>query len=289
MKRAPWDSFSRRRALIGASVASLLVVPGVGGGAYAYWRRGKIGALDSPLAMLPNVEASGEIPARQRVLLVGDSRMSRWRPSGGSLAGASIVNGGVGGVTLAQLYPHVDRLIDAAAPTVTVVQVGINDLVAAMLLDDARAQIVVQDVIGYLMALVSKHTQRSSPLLLTSILPPSTPRDFYRFAPMSQLIRYVQTVNVALASEALPANVRWLDLGKGMEYGTDGLLPDRYSVDTLHLNDDGYRRFATLIDGTLAESIVASRASQSDGMSHDAVGESLPSINSAMTREGALQ
>lgn len=190
-------------------------------------RRGEAGAVRMP-----------------RVVLIGDSTISRW-PFDGRSQGWEIVNRGIAGETSAQLvyrFP-VDAL--ALKPDVVVVQTGVNDLVAASLLEGPRGEAIAGGVTGNLQRIAREGVEAGVPVLLITLVPPSRPELLRRPVWSSRIYAQVQGVNEALLAWEAPAGVTVVD-HRGM-FGGDAILPVKYAADALHFDEAGYALFEKLV------------------------------------------
>ena len=72
--------------------------------------------------------------AARRIVVFGDSRAAQWADVL-QVPGAQVVNRGISGETTAQMALRFERDVIALKPQIVVIQAGINDLVAASVLD----------------------------------------------------------------------------------------------------------------------------------------------------------
>jgi lysophospholipase L1-like esterase len=186
---------------------------------------------------------------RLRIVLIGDSRIAHWT-SFGAKRNWQIVNRGVSGESAAQLAFRFAQDAIELDPDVIVMQSGINDLVAASLLGDGEAQLVVRKTEDTLKRLAADAAGRGIRVLLTTVIPPGTP-DLLRRIVWNDAVRDdVARLNIDLVAWPAPAGVSVLDLSPF--FGTT-TIPRPLQFDTLHLNEQGYAHFSAIVDKGLAE------------------------------------
>jgi lysophospholipase L1-like esterase len=125
----------------------------------------------------------------------------------------------------------------ALKPDVIVIQCGINDLVAGIG-SQGKWPAITARTIDNLKWVSEKAAAAGSKVVLLTVIPPARP-DLARRLVWSEKIReQVVAVNENLLASKFPPGVRVLDLGE--VFGATTRLPDRFSLDTLHLNETGY-------------------------------------------------
>lgn len=230
-----------RRLMLG-SVAGLVALAASGAAGYGVWRRGKVQQLLGPQRDTPNALGGWTCPpdANASVVLLGDSRISRWQPAPVVAPGLSVVNRGTGGETLRQLSHRFAHDGTACRPHAIVLQTGVNDLVAASFLGLEEADTVCRATVERLLALADACSGAGVALLVMTIIPPGRPTLLYRVEGVDRLVRLVARVNDLLLKQHWPARV-WL-LDPRDQLSTDGGLTLRreFQRDTLHLTADAY-------------------------------------------------
>ena len=167
------------------------------------------------------------------VVMLGDSitEMTDWAPL---LPGVRVHNHGIGGDDTVGVLERLALVVDAQPGTVFLM-IGTNDLGKGLLSVDEIADNV---------ATIVERLRRESPsteVHLQSVLP----RRARRAADVDALNRRLR----AIADEQ---GAHWLDLHTEFDRG-DGGMDLRLSPDSLHLNEDGYRRWAARIAPLVTE------------------------------------
>lgn len=229
--------------------ALIVIVLGVALAAYAafakraQWIDGKIAALTAP-ASTQFAAANASLPpkgSKPRIVLIGDSRIAQW-PAADLSGRFEIINRGIGGETAAQLVKRFDADALALDPDLILVQAGMNDLVAASLMD-AKQSAAVQAGTGDALVQLAKRAQAAGrPVLLTTIIPPARPDFIRRPIWSASLPDLAADVNADLKKVRLPENLRVIDLSADLASRDGKMLNDDYRLDTLHLNEAGYQR-----------------------------------------------
>ena len=209
----------------------------------ATWIRTKISALSSPPST-DYADANRKLPPKgekHRVVLIGDSRIARW-PTPVKDDRLEVINRGIGGETLAQMAGRFQRDAIALKPDLIVIQSGVNDLVAATFMDDATRRPVIRQTAETLIRLANEGAASGAWVLLTTIIPAARP-EILRLPVWNESLRdEVAEVNSELRRSALPDHVSLMDLSSALSRGDDRLLPDRFRLDALHLNNAGYEK-----------------------------------------------
>ncbi len=158
-----------------------------------------------------------------------------------------VINRGIGGETLAQMAHRFRRDAVALKPDVIVIESGANDLVAAKFLDAAAGRAVVSQTAPTLLRLAKEGAASDAQVLLMTIIPAARP-ELLRLPVWKESLRAaVAEVNGELRRSALPNHVRLIDLSAALAGGDDRLLPDKFRLDTLHLNQAGYKRLTEIL------------------------------------------
>ncbi len=210
----------------------------------AAWIRDKVATLSAPASAM-YVPSNANLPpkgSKPRIVLIGDSRIAQW-PTSAAMAGQwDVINRGIGGETVAQLVQRFDRDAIALDPDVIVIEAGVNDLVAATFLDDAEKQRVARNVGEGIRQMASKAAAARRRVVVATVIPPAKP-DFFRRPVWNEMLRdLVAGVNADLKNARWPDGVSLIDLLPVLQAEDQRKVPDEYRLDTLHLNDAGYRR-----------------------------------------------
>lgn len=180
---------------------------------------------------------------RPRIVLVGDSRVKAMRLVRLE-AEWDVLNRGVSGETSAQLSLRFSGDALALNPDVILIQSGINDLVAGMG-DQEMMPIIALRTIDNLKNMASQAAAMGSRVVLMTVIPPAHP-DLLRRLVWSENIReQVAYVNGELKSWKPPEGVIVVDVSK--IFGLESVLPMKYALNTLHLNDKGNHRLVNAI------------------------------------------
>ena len=212
------------------------------------WIRTKIAGLSSPPST-DYADANRRLPPRGqklRVVLIGDSRIARW-PTSALDDRVEVINRGIGGETLAQMAHRYERDAIALKPDVIFIQSGGNDLVAATFMDNGAGRAVVGQTAETLLRLTAEGAASGAQVLLTTIIPAARP-ELLRLPVWNESLRDdVAKVNSELRRSALPAQAKLNDLSAALAGGDDRLLPDKFRLDAVHLNQAGYDRLTELL------------------------------------------
>jgi lysophospholipase L1-like esterase len=170
------------------------------------------------------------------VVFYGDSRAWAW-PAPPAPPNYRFINRGVGTQTTAQVLGRFEAHVAPLQPDLLLLQVGINDLKTLPLFPDQQAAILArcQENIA---AIIAKARQVGASVILTTIFP-TGPVPLERQPFWSEDISdSVNLVNAYLKS-LVAEDVIIFD-SASLLANEAGLLNDRYSQDTLHLNPAGY-------------------------------------------------
>lgn len=231
-------------------VAALLVVAGI---CRQIWIMGKVAdarGRSSDIGLYNPASLARE--PHKTVLLLGDSRLSRWAPDPQS--GLAILNRAVGGETVAQLKRRFREELRRFRPAQIVVSSGINDVVGISFMPDAMANATMRTLIEAYDTFAIQTDRAGVRLIITTILPPARPDPIRRFVWPSSTMARLQQANQALRDHPWPSNTMLLDLDRWMARDAEGYLSAEYRLDTLHLNRKGSLRFGDLIIGALNDS-----------------------------------
>ena len=216
------------------------------------WVDAKIAALSFPPSR-NYVDENKRLPAkgpRVRVVMIGDSLISRW-PAFQLNDQVEIINRGLGGETAAQLSRRFYSDAVSLEPDVILIGSGMNDLVAATFLKGSASRAVVSETAKTLLQLAQNGASSGAHVLMATIIPAGRP-DLLRLPVWkASLLGAVAEVNNALRSAALPERITLIDFSAALANRDDRFLPDEYRSDTLHLNEAGYDRLTNLLRTTL--------------------------------------
>jgi lysophospholipase L1-like esterase len=210
--------------------------------------KAKIATLSAPPA-IDFTDANRGLPPKGselRVVLIGDSRISRWpAPTIGDRF--EVINRGMGGETSVQMAQRFDRDAIQLKPDVIIIQSGVNDLVAATFLGDAASRAVTRQTAETLLRLTNEGAASGAEVLLTTIIPAARP-ELLRLPVWRDSVRDAVTeVNGELRRSHLPDRAKLIDLSAAFAGGDDRLLPDEFRLDAGHLNQAGYDRLRDVV------------------------------------------
>lgn len=234
-----------RRGLL---VSLILLLAGLGWLAFELvsWREAKIAKLEPPPAL---AVSSAIIPADPPVLLLfGDSRIAQWKPV--PERGFSIVAAGYPGATAIGLTPRFARAIAEHRPTAAMIQLGVNDAVAASVVSADRRDKALQDSLDAIEAMAALAQANGVDLMIMAVIPPVRPDLKRRILFRGEVDAYVAALNAALPGIAARHGARFIDPMPLLREG-DGDVPDRFRRDSLHLTPDAYAALDQLVPATL--------------------------------------
>jgi lysophospholipase L1-like esterase len=212
------------------------------------WIKAKISTLSSP--RLPVfAEANAKVPfkgIRARIILIGDSRIAKW-PTSALEKRWDVINRGISGETVSQLALRFESDAISLNPDVIVIETGINDLVAASLMDDTAGRAVLDNVCVKIRQFAGRAAAAGSHVLVATIIPPARPEIWRLFVWKESLRAAVAEANQELRRAPMPDGASLLDLTLALDPGDDETLPDAYRLDTLHLNQEGYERLTVTL------------------------------------------
>lgn len=181
----------------------------------------------------------------RRVLLIGDSRVQGWAPLL-SDADLTIALSGIGRETAGQLERRFAR--DALAldppPDMIIIAAGVNDLVAASMVEDWAEQIQAEAVVHVtdrLGAMAAMALARGIDVRLATIVQPASPDALRRFFYLwdDRLYGMVAETNVRIQAAAEESGAGLIDFNTALG-GGNGPLPAPMALDTLHFNQTAY-------------------------------------------------
>ncbi|MBU6367862.1 MAG: hypothetical protein KJT01_16725 [Gemmatimonadetes bacterium] len=186
---------------------------------------------DAEVAAFARTDAIQAPPSRP-VLFVGSSTVRAWRTLAADFPGQPVLNRGFGGCHLSDVNHHFDRVVGAYRPRVIVLYAGDNDLVEGKTASDVSSDL------AEFRRLVRERVPEARCAFLA--IKPSPKR-------VSAL--EVQREANALAAAQVRGDRQWTVLDTFTPLlGADG-RPDAtlFKDDHLHLNPEGYRRWAGVI------------------------------------------
>jgi lysophospholipase L1-like esterase len=236
------------RAAFGAAGGVCVAAAVIAGFAIRHaWIERKIAALTSPPRRIFSEENAVLPPKaeRLRVVLIGDSTIARW-PMERLSERWQFVNRGVGGETVGQVAQRFQADALNLDPDVIVLSVGANDLIAAGFLGVGARRAIIDRTYETLEDLSRRAAERAIPILIATLVPPSTP-DVLRLPVWREPVRdSVAEVNQRLRRYSSQRGVGIVDFAAALG-ADDRRAPDKFRADTLHLNPSGYDSLATAL------------------------------------------
>lgn len=210
--------------------------------AYLKWRNSKIASARENLGQVefkPN-SVSCESRDAPSLVLIGDSRISRWQPLPAFGPTLVLNKRGIGGENLKSVSLRFRRDAIACNPRGILLQAGINDLVASSFLPTKEADVVVRETIARFISIAVDCSNAGVPLLITTIIPPGRPTKFYLVEGVDSLAALVAEVNIALLAINWPQGVELLDFSSVLLDRQSLTIRREFQDDTLHLSTEGY-------------------------------------------------
>ncbi len=207
--------------------------------------------LNMALAPLPTSSAT---PAPDwaanttRTLFIGDSRIAQW-PLPTPPAGYSFINRGKGGETSLHLTQRLAPILTTHRPDLVILQIGINDLVAASLAPK-QAPVVMANLETHLEQIIQTIHATDAQLILLTITQPARPSFVRRnFTWSPRIHQHATQINEMILAQAAPPVVKVLDTNALFEAGS-GPLDPKWALDALHHTPKAY---STLSQALLQE------------------------------------
>lgn len=193
------------------------------------------------------------VTARQRVLIVGDSRIAQWQPRP-VLDGTSFAFSGLGAETLAQLSQRFSRtaLSLDPPPDKIVLASGINDLVAASLNPSAAAAIS-QVLPKHAVTLSDAARAANIDMVFMTVIRPAQPGIRRRLVAWSDALPgMVDAYNSELRKIGDVRRLQIIEADSALA-PTDGPLPKQYARDALHFTPTAYRALNQILQTAFGE------------------------------------
>ena len=181
------------------------------------------------------------------VLLIGDSRVERWRPA--PFQDLRVLNVGISGETTSMILERAGFDLDPLRPRVIVIQAGINDLKCIALFPE-QARAIRDRTLAQLLELARRGKATGAQVVMLSVIPRG-PLNPVRALVWSEAVdRAVEHVNKELASRATSDGFHWVDCDSVLV--EQGQVVDDYLIDLLHLNETGYGRLNAMVNERVA-------------------------------------
>ncbi|NEQ50108.1 MAG: SGNH/GDSL hydrolase family protein [Leptolyngbya sp. SIO3F4] len=171
----------------------------------------------------------------KRVVIFGDSRAADWKAP--KLEGYEFINRGVGGQTSAQTSQRFNYHVGTLDPDIVVIQVGINDLKAIPLMPDER-NVIIDLCRANIRQIVEDSKALGANVIISTILPVGEVPLVRKPVWSDDIAQAIYEVNGYIDSLA-DDQVVIFD-GFSALADNQGLMPEDFRKDELHLNDQGY-------------------------------------------------
>ena len=194
---------------------------------------------------IDNDDRNKKLHVEKKIVLLGDSRIAQWKNLP-KVDGVEFIRRGISCETTAQLRLRITQELKVIAPDYVVLQIGINDLVAAGIAPALELKIVRQLKANYIY-LLEECRKKDIGIYLLTIIPPDTP-PLYRLPFWSSRIQHLvdNTNQWILSHIRTKYNIIILDSKNifSSELKGDGSI----YKDTLHLNKYGYKMLNKAIE-----------------------------------------
>lgn len=174
-----------------------------------------------------------ELPPSGGVVFVGSSSIRLWNDLGAQLSDArGIINRGFGGATLSDCTRYLDRVVFPYAPRLIVVYAGDNDLA-----EGREPKEVFNEFVRFVER--AHKTLPASRINYISIKPSP--------ARASLIPKVLETNNLIKRFIAGGDNLEFIDVFTPMLDAAGQPRRELFRADSLHLNSDGYKLWASII------------------------------------------
>ena len=194
--------------------------------------------------VFPASDFSGAGEKNDLVILFGDSRIDGWAPLP-DIPGKTVLKYGVPGGTSRQLMANYEQDVLSIQPEMIILQIGINDLVAASLHPEHEDHIL-SELKKAIDSFVSKAAEQNTTVVLLTVIRPSSPSILRRLVWSDRIFQLVQDVNAHIRSLEGGANTVVLDADALLSQN-DRRLPSNYAKDTLHFKQSAYEKLNAML------------------------------------------
>jgi len=232
----------------------ILLLGGLGWLAFAFlsWREGKIAMLDPPPVV---AQASTPIPADPPgMLLFGDSRIAQWQPAPDRPY--PIILEGHPGQTAIRLLPRFAAVLAEDRPSAVILQLGVNDAVAASVVSAQRRERALQDSLDAFESMAALAQANGVDLTILAVIPPIRPDLKRRILFRGEVDAYLAALNAALPGIAARHGARFVN-PMPLLRDAEGDVPDTFRRDSLHLTPDAYAALEPLVPAALPKRVSA--------------------------------
>lgn len=199
-------------------------------------------------------QAQGWAESSPRILVVGDSRVARWRTDL-TVRGLPLAVSGVGGETSGQLLARWQTTPPPAQGTTVLILTGVNDLVAADL-NPQRSDRIERALLDNVAALAAQ-MRRQGLVPVIGAVGQAALIDWRRrlFGWSDELYALIDRSNTGLRELATIHGYAWFDTNAAIAT-SEGRVPPAFALDTLHWTEPAYRA----LEAALAQTVAAQEA-----------------------------
>lgn len=189
------------------------------------------------LSYYPESFNESPLPNRSRVVFFGDSRSASWTAP--NLSSYEFINRGINSQTSVQAIQRFQSHVPSLKPNLVIIQVGINDLKTIAFFPDRREEIV-KTCKANIQRIVEASRSLGAVAIVTTIFPvgevPLERKPFWSDE-INRAVTEVNTYIATLASDRIVVFDAFSLLAD-----RQGKMLQQYSLDELHLNEEGYAR-----------------------------------------------
>jgi lysophospholipase L1-like esterase len=209
----------------------------------------KIAALSDPV-LTPCAPPADSDNRRPRLYLIGDSSLTRW-PTKNFAEDWETINCSLGQEPATGLSRRVANFEFLRPQDAVLISSGLYDLVAASLLDSARASEAVEQTTRVLLDVAQSANDKDRRVLLATLIPPSAPDATRRVKWREPLRDLIAQANVRLRQSTPSGRIEIVDFAAALN-SDDRTTPNNYRVDSLHVNAIGNKRLADAVEQALS-------------------------------------
>lgn len=174
-------------------------------------------------------------PRGRRVVMFGDSRISKWNPKP-QTPGQELIWRGISGETTAQMLHRYGADTRGIAASVVVIEAGINDLAAGVAA--GQPSLALERTFANLRAMVESSRGEGIDVVLLTVVPPANPPLWRRAVWSDDIYLLVNQLNDRLR-HLRAAGVTIVDAQR-LLCGDSDRMPARLARDTMHLREEAY-------------------------------------------------
>lgn len=210
--------------------------------AFIPWRAEKVASLEPPPRLTASV--SKPLPRTESLLLFGDSRVASWAPLPERPFPIHVE--GFPGWTAIRLLPEFSRALTEHRPEVVMLQLGVNDAVAASVVGPARRRQALADTVAAITRMAQIARMQGTQVIVMKVVPPIRPDLKRRILFRHHVDAYVNEINRAIDAMAAQENVLVAD-PMNILRESNGEVPNGFRKDSLHFTPAAYAALNSLI------------------------------------------